>query len=248
MKSAQSQFDFDRAAAEKRAAAPEVLEKIKKLLRLGQSSNLHEAKLALQRAFDLANKHDVEIESLDLDEETSRLVHEYIQTGWRVSFLQKLVLNIVVNFFNVEVCLCAPRVLFVGLAHDVVIARYVFDFLVWAIKKETAAFAIDEKKARRVVNGAKRHNFIQGFIYGVASKLNEAKTHALEDQKWALVLSERKKAREDYLGELVPNTRTRQIKGPRENKTALMRGWERGRETNINRPLEGAQRGTLALA
>ena len=54
------------------SATPEVIEKIKKLLRLARSSNPHEAQLALQRAMALAREHDVAVEGLNPDEQAKQ--------------------------------------------------------------------------------------------------------------------------------------------------------------------------------
>ena len=51
------------------SATPEILEKIKKLLRLARSANQHEAQLALARALELARAHDVAVDSLNADEQ-----------------------------------------------------------------------------------------------------------------------------------------------------------------------------------
>lgn len=225
---------------------PEILERIKKLLRLGQSSNSAEAALAMQRAFELASKHGVEVESLDLDERTEKLVHEYFQCGQRPGYLRLRILNILVRYFRVEVCLSYPRVVFAGRESDVQIAGYVYEFLVWAGQKALRDFIAAEKAARRTTNAAKKNNFTQGFIYGIASQLEAAKPKEIEDSKSAIVLAE-KAARQAYIKELIPNQETKKLKGPPQNRSALMRGWDEGKQTNINQPLNGGQRETLAL-
>ena len=45
-----------------------VVEKIQKLLRLGTSSNEHEAKLAMERASDLMRKHQLSMSQVDVEQ------------------------------------------------------------------------------------------------------------------------------------------------------------------------------------
>jgi hypothetical protein len=55
----QQEFDFERRSSTKEAPV-EIVEKIKKLLRLAaDKSNRHEAELALRRAFELARRHSI---------------------------------------------------------------------------------------------------------------------------------------------------------------------------------------------
>jgi hypothetical protein len=65
---------------------PEILDKIKKLLRLGQSPNRHEAELAVQRAFELAARHQIDIENISLDDDVRKIVSEEFPSGKRLSF------------------------------------------------------------------------------------------------------------------------------------------------------------------
>lgn len=249
MSSSQQEFDFDRPAASEQAPA-DIAEKIKKLLRLGKSSNRHEAELALERAYRLAQKYHVDVESLDLDEESERLAHEWFDFGKRASFLKLRALNVIVHFFHVEVCLSAPRVVFVGRPADVMIGHYVYEFIVRAGKAELCGFEIAEKKARRKMSGGKRKQFVQGFIFGITRQLRQVQQEVvLDDAKTALVVAE-KQARERYLHELIPNRKDLRIEEGRKNQTALMHGFHRGSETRINQPLtdDAAEaRGVLML-
>ncbi len=214
-----------------------VIEKIKKLLRLGQSGNQHEAELAVQRAFELANRHHVDVESLDLDERSAAIVHEYIHCGERLSFLKKRTLNIVTTFFHVEVCVCSPRVLFVGRQTDIAIASYVFEFLVGAGTRGARAWEAGERIARRKVTQNKRVNFYQGFIYGIARKLGESQAQAvLDDSQSALIVGE-KRQREAVLADLVPRTQSMTIENGRRVASAMMAGYKHGQGTSIQQPL-----------
>jgi hypothetical protein len=227
--------------------SPRILERIKGLLRLAQSSNPAEAELAMKKAFELANRHGVEVDDLDLDAELEAILHASHACGERVSYLRMRIFNILMRFFKVEVCLSNPQVIFVGRETDVAIAGYVYDFLVGVLSRLLREFGEAEKKARRVVNANKKKNFIQGFIYGISSKLSESEVQLqIADQQSALVVVE-KQARVAYLDELVPNRATKKLTSPKLNRTALMSGFREGEKTTIHQPLNGGARETLAL-
>jgi hypothetical protein len=225
-----------------------IIDKIKKLLRLGRSPNQHEAELAMQRAFELAEKHRVDVEALDLDEREAAVVHEWFQVGARMSFLKKRALNIVIHFFHVDVCVSRPRVVFVGRSTDIAIAHYVWAFLVTAGTRCLRAYEAEEKAARRKIGHNKRTSFVQGFIYGIANTLRRSKAQrVLTDSQSALVLAE-DHARAAHLADLIPEQKTLAIEGPkRRHASALDAGYDAGRATSIHQPLNAAPGGPLLL-
>jgi hypothetical protein len=230
--------------------SPAVIEKIKKLLRLGQSSNPYEAALAMQRAFDLAQSHGVDVESLDLDEQMERMVHEYMRCPReRISRLRAGVLGVVMMYFRVNVVVgCSKGAAFIGRKSDVEIAGYVYEFLMWAGAKSLRDYCAVEKRSGRRVTSGKKANFTAGFLYGIHSNLkprNEAVT--LEDSAQALVASEGA-AREAYIVAELGRTQDRKrLPAPKRNQTALDAGWAEGMATTINQPLKGERGGILAI-
>jgi len=212
---------------------PDIIEKIKKLLRLSRSSNRHEAELALSRAAELATRHKIDLASVDPDADSESLGHEFFEMGLRVSFLQHRALNICVRFFHVEVCIYRPRVVFVGTPTDIAIANYVCGFLQQQGRRFLREWEAEERKARLKVTKNKRENFIQGFIYGIAANLTEANRFAMDDAKFAIVLAEQKSRRSAAMDALIPNRETAQRIIKRENTTAIMAGWRKGKETKI---------------
>lgn len=254
----QQEFDFTarpepptsappKASPPKPEATREVLEKIKKLLRLGQSSQPHEAAQAMRRAFELAQKHGVDVASLDLDERTERLVHEYFKTGERLSLLRLRVLELVQTFFPVNLVLSRGHAVFIGRESDVAIAGYVLDFLVWAGSRGLRDYCAEEKAHRRKMTPRKRAGFTEGYIYGVAKQLTATKAQwQLSDSHAALVVAEAA-ARDRHQAEIFPNTVERKAKKTETNQNALDAGYRHGRSTQINQPLAGGERERLAL-
>jgi len=226
----------------------DILEKVKKLLRLGtKNSNLHEAEIALKRAFELAQRHNIDVESLDLDEHTEKVAHEWFSFTKRASFLQVRAVGIVASYFNVEVCRDWEKIVYVGKPTDIAIAHYVYDFIVRVGRSELRQYEISERKQRRKMSTGKRKQFTQGFLYGISAQLRKSKEQIiLTDSQTALVVADGA-ARERYMDELIPKRKTIKLTEGRKNRTALDHGYMRGKETNINTPLEGAPGGALLL-
>ena len=237
-----------------------IVERIKKLLRLSRSSNPHEAELALARAFELAHKHQVDVSTLDMAEESERIKHESFRVGRFVSFLQVRAINLVVRFFHVEACIkrqstihnwrasSIVSVVFVGTATDITIANYVYEFIVQQGRKQCRDYEQKEKRARRRTTTAKRRGFFQGFIYGIATQLSDRQNASvIDDSRTAIVLAEKEKQREAYLASLFPEMKLLVSRSQRKNNDALWSGYVAGKSTTINKPLTGTRECQLAL-
>jgi Protein of unknown function (DUF2786) len=228
-----------------------IVEKIKKLLRLAQSSNVHEAELALARAFELAQKHQVDVSILDLDEESERITHEWFTIGARVSLLKQRAIGIVITFFNVNACISRERhgVVFVGSATEVQIAWYVYGFIIQQGTRHLREYEAAEKIRRRRMTPNKRRGFIQGFIYGISIQLGDRKEAAtIEDSRTAIVFGGAGKQRDCYMATLIPETRKIVLPKSRNNNDSLWSGFVCGKSTTINKPLSGTREGQLLLA
>ncbi len=222
-----------------------ILEKIRKLLRLGQSANAHEAGLALEHAFRLAAQHKIDVATLDLDPDVERIVHERFPVGHRLSYISKLTLDVVAAFFHVEIVVDRPAVIFAGTQTDITIAHYVFGFLTGTCARELRRF---EKSKRRRPSLSRRQNFIAGFIYGVRHQLRGAKQDLeLADSTTALAVADGRRRRQEYMAELVPNTKAIAHPDPRRNKSALIVGFDIGRETPIRPAICTVRPGPLLL-
>jgi hypothetical protein len=225
-----------------------IVEKIKKLLRLAQSSNPHEAELALARAFELAQKHQIDVSTLDMDEESERIIHEWFHVGARVSYLRQRAIGIVMTFFHVDACISRPRVVFVGAATDVTIANYVYAFIVAQGQRQLRHFERAQKVFGRRMTPKKRLGFVQGFIYGISLQLGKRQeANAIEDSRTAIVLAEKERQRADYLADLIPGAKAIAHRQQKGNTSALWDGFQAGKATTINKPLAGTREGQLAL-
>lgn len=225
---------------------PEILDKIKKLLRLGQSPNRHEAELAVQRAFEIAARHQIDIESISLEDDVRKIVAENSPCGARLTFARKRILNLVNHFFNVSVVirpvplwmrkqgLKKPSITWIGKTVDIQIAQYVYDFLNQAACTALKQFA---QENRRKLSRAKQQSFIVGFCYGISSTLQKAQD-ALPEHGYGLILHER--ARRDQLeSELFDPKNLKPVKSDleRRNPDAITSGFIAGQEIQIRKPL-----------
>lgn len=230
-------------------ASENIVERIKKLLRLGADArgNAHEAERAMALAFELAERHRIDVESLHLDEDTARVVHEQWHTGLRFDRVRRGVFGILQTFFHVTVCRRGAEMLVIGRTQDVAIARYVHDFLLRTARECLRVWEGCEKADRRRVTLNKRASYLTGFFWGISGKLAASReTMPLTDNQRAIVLTE-KAAREAVLNDLVPQRETLKALPARRNLDALGAGLRDGEKTNIHQPLGGATGGVLLL-
>lgn len=213
-----------------------ILDKIRKLLRLSNSSNPHEAANALARAFEMARKHQIDLNTIDLadDEIIDRIL---IRHGARLTFERQRILGLIKHFFRVDVIICSPNTALVGRATDLAIAHYVHDFLLTSLRAGLRQF---QRKVGRKLSRTRRESYIQGWIYGVAQKLDATQTKmALEDSRFALVTTDSDPRVAAEVARMYPNTETRKPqKVTRRNHNALTEGLHKGRSVNINQPLQ----------
>jgi hypothetical protein len=114
-----------------------VVEKIQKLLRLGTSSNEHEAKLAMERASDLMRKHQLSMSQVDVEEvkgtgmvrETHHVRGLKMKLHWVVNLAQACARLFDGEITFVKRQLHGTTVTFVGTPEDVAASRALFEHL-----------------------------------------------------------------------------------------------------------------------
>lgn len=226
------------------SAGTDIIEKIKKLLRLSRSSNPHEAQLALARALALAREHGIAVEKLNPDEQAKENVvtHSDTEERQRLSYDMEYAIRICAAFFRISPVISNkvgtdrfgfPRVVkftrFVGTASDVQIALYVYSFLVHH-------FAYCWRKHRGRLRN--RHAFVDGMFHGIFNKLAEAQPEFISSEH-ALV----ERTHQDYIEATIGKTTKHDCREPDgDAKAARWAGYLRGRETTIAAPLKDAAR------
>lgn len=230
------------------SAPAEIIERIKKLLRLARSSNPHEAQLAMERAMQLAREHEIAVEGLNPDEAAREKVvtHRDTEEHLRVSYDKEYAVRICCRFFHVKAIFVkvivnrrgwpeiGTKITFVGRRSDLEIAFYVYHFL-----QQHFGFCWRKHRGRL----RNRHAFVDGMFEGIYSRLQEAE--APRDAKGTeLVLREL----ETYISAVIGDTTKRDFRAPDHNAMAARSaGWVAGRQTNIRTPLNAGADETLAL-
>ncbi len=228
-------------------ATGEIIERIKKLLRLARSSNPHEAQLAMQRALALAEEHRVAIEGLNPDEcaKEKKVTHQETEISARLSYDKRYAWAICRNFFNVDTVQIAcirmvdgwPRagvkMAIVGTAADIEIARYVSGFLV-----QHFAFCWRTFRGRF----RNRQAFVHGMFCGIYDKLEEKRPKKPIGTE--LVVRER----DTYIALHVGKTKQKPLGTPdHDAHGAEMAGYLHGQKTEIRTALKPAE-AQLAIA
>ena len=210
-----------------------VVDRIKKLLRLSQSPNIHEAQLALDRAFEIAAKYQVDIQTLDLGEDLNAIVSEGCRVGYRLSLTKRLALNVLCRFFNVNVVISRPDVNLIGTRSDIAIANHVFEFLYGSADRAVAE--VRKEYSRRFTEN-RRRNFIAGWFYAITAGLDKGKEQALLDEsRLALILTKGEERRDQRQKEIFPRTSSIPIPRPkRRDHDWMAHGFIEGKKVKIN--------------
>lgn len=220
------------------SASAEIIDKIKKLLRLSRSANPHEAALALQRALALAREHGVAVDSLNPDEQMKEktVIHRETDGRQRMSYDKEYAVRIIQAFFHVTPVfnqrIVRPLggrayiekfVTVVGTAADVEIALYVYGFLVHH-------FAFCWRKYRGRLRN--RHAYVDGMFDGLYRKLFDAQPQPTERETKGneLVLAEHK----CYIAAVIGKTSSIKLReADHDAHAARLAGWLKGQDTHI---------------
>jgi hypothetical protein len=219
---------------------PRILDKIKALLRLSASPNQFEAELAMERAFILAQRHNIDLDSVELDEQTSTIVHERVRHGFRITMDRRLALIVAELFFNVKGLISRPDFVLVGIASDIEIARYVIDFLVQAHRRSLAGYVREIERAGRRVTSTKRQHFTSGFFYGIIGSLQKHQDLLrLESPRYAIALRSATERRDEYASAqfTIRKDGYCALRMPAAVTPAMMAGYRSGSETKIAQPI-----------
>jgi len=218
----------------------EIIDKIKKLLRMKRGGTLAEVETALALARELAAKHGIDLESINPDEEQAPATpvgHEDAFRGSRVQFECKYAALVAETFFGVKIF--TRRVptnmwpyqtialTFVGTDWDRQIAIYVYRFLVGAFRREWS------KRRGRCRN---RQAFMWGMYVGICTTLRDRQPKPVEGP--GLIRIERAAARvNNYLAKHFPNLREHDASPDSNAKAAEYYGYLAGRQTEIRKGL-----------
>jgi hypothetical protein len=214
----------------------EVIEKVKKLLRMKRGGTQGEIENALAMAAELARKHGINLAGVDPDAEEEKIRHETDALTSRLPLDAKLAAAILVNFFNVQVVVsnrAEPNkpwknqylINYIGTAWDISVARYVFVFLQRHFRSSWT-----HRENRRLKN---REAFLNGMFIGLSNKLYDQRK--LTSTEAGLVLVGRAVAlRKAYVDKTWPNNKDVDLKTDDSDASAARwAGLQAGRNTEI---------------
>lgn len=163
----------------------EVVEKIRKLLALGERGGTkEEAELAMMKAQEVALRHQIDFSSINVNppEETYDKVvfGEDVKVG-RKSICQKFISSLIVTYFNVRVISSGNRydgkkMTFIGKTSDIKIAEYIQGFL----SREMMELWKDYKRKTNSPT-SHRNSFIYGLYTGISEKLKSSKANIIHE-------------------------------------------------------------------
>lgn len=141
----------------------EVIDKVKKLLALGESDNENEAKSALLMAQKLMAKYDINVEVAG--EETIAYSKEVCQHRYDAAYRKPLG-RLIADNFRCEMYLCGGHITFFGRENDARIAKEAFEYAYEFAMREGNKL---ENKAYAEYGSARgvHSSYTQGFIAGL---------------------------------------------------------------------------------
>lgn len=159
----------------------DIIEKIKKLLRMKRGGTPAEIETALALAAELARKHNLDLDEIDPDDIQDRqpLTHIDATTSSRISWECKYAGLVCQQFFNVTVLLQRGdeikmrgwrystdfKLSFIGTSRDIEIALYIYHYLVGHFR-----WSWNHRKNKRLRN---RQDFLYGMYHGLCYKLDQ---------------------------------------------------------------------------
>lgn len=219
-----------------------IFQKIEKLLNLAESSNEHEALLAMEKVRQIYKKYNIERFQKNLETNyTTLTINLKIK---RVPSSVFLITNILQNHFFVSTVFskiyvvdenCEYRSLvLMGEHHNVMMAEYVYEFLIQKIQSLWKEYQIKERLPFKF-----KASYQKGLLTGFQSKLdalkNESIPNSIVRQETALI--------KHYESKLNLYVKTQFPKTASINQGGLLykdhydRGTRDGRHINISRPI-----------
>ncbi|NOS72032.1 MAG: DUF2786 domain-containing protein [Verrucomicrobia bacterium] len=215
----------------------EAIEKIKKLLRMKRGGTPDEVATALRLAQELAEKHDIELGSLNPDEQAERPIHHADAVhGARVQWECTYAGMICDRFFNVTVFQTVTDdrakycMRFVGTDWDTQIAIYVYHFLIGHFRREW--------KTRRG-RCRNRQAFMWGMYLGLSRKLRTRQP--LPVQTPGIIAVDRQLARRKLYIQERWKLEQETASPDSDAQKATWKGYVAGQETEINSGVKGNQ-------
>ncbi len=218
------------------AKGRECMAKVAKLLALSQSSNEHEAALAMQKANDLIAKYH--IQELGSDEEYRYGFGIIDRKRKRIESYQRRICTILHEFFFVRVVLASlydplrnetyKTIELLGTKENVTIAEYCYHFL----ENQLASFWSLNRHRFKGSTRTEKNSYYLGLLRGFYQKLEEQKKgkedRPIQAEVGALVVAEEKRL-ENFVGMRFPRLRKAPRSGAKVYSSTFKEGVETGK-------------------
>ena len=220
-----------------------VLRRVRKLLGLAQSSNQHEACLALKKAQDICLEHSINCHHENEFSDYMLLLINHKKC--RIETYQSLIASLLSTYFYVEVIhnqLYDPKTLkehkvleVYGSRHRVKVAEHVYWFLI----QQLDSLWQEYKKQKRSVGLRERTSFLQGAVSGFSdnlAKLKKADSLPRQEEK-GLILLEKEKTLQ-YIKKRYPKVYTSTYSTRSTTTKAWNEGVSKGKKIKLYQSLE----------
>ncbi len=229
------------------------LETIRRLLKLGTSSNEHEAALALQKAADIARRHSIDLGCVRAEEDRARVAEHTFQSRVLFDVVEKAATSLCMAIFRVRCLFDMRSATYVGMEHNVVAAVAAHAFVIEQCGRDLKAFKRGRwRRARQRTPEGAAHQFCLGWAFAVKHRYQADLAVAepesqIEDSKTAIILRSQDREVADYMeqhhGDCPVEKNKRRFK---RNDDAVLAGMRAGREVRIGRQIETSGQMTLA--
>lgn len=173
-----------------------IISKIKKLLALGESSNEHEAKLAMLKAQELLAKHKISLKEIedyqDINVIEGKTNITFTKAKWKGQLAKVIADNFgCYNFFRTK---GTNTIMFMGKDDDVTVCKIVLEYAIDCINSVVKRLRYQYRRNGYSTRGLEG-DYALGFIEGLECAFEKQKQ---ENQEWGLVLIKDKEVIEAY--------------------------------------------------
>ncbi|MCI5223120.1 MAG: DUF2786 domain-containing protein, partial [Candidatus Electrothrix sp. AR4] len=235
-------------------AGRKIIQRVNKLLALAESDNEHEAALAMQRATELLNRHNLETAS---EHNPSICVHLLINTGKkRIPSWRRTICGILQDYFFVEIVFSSlydaqrhnsyKTIELLGRSENVPIAAHCYYFL------EQQLESLWEKNRHKFTGNTKtaKNSYYLGLLHGFSEKLanqnkktqRSCKGTATHPPIGALVIS-KDNALQDFVGFHFPRLRSHSAKRVRIYNQPYNEALDTGKNIVLHRSVTDTKKG-----
>lgn len=165
-----------------------IIEKVRKLLALSESSNPHEAELAMLKAQELLMKHKLSLKEVTEFKIINSVIKEikseitFTKAKWKAELARLIADNFgCYRYFKVR---RTNTIVFFGREEDVIVCNIVLKYAVYCIYSAVSKLKYQYTKEGYSTKGLE-NDYALGFIAGLSQKFEEQKK---ANQEWGLVL------------------------------------------------------------